>query len=182
MFWNEICLAVKYKNTKLFFLALGTGHGWKGFYPTSLSESIARGTKLRPHDVSFPVKYAFVIGEYLDRNYQNRFYGKAQNLGRKLSAAYDAVLKYFDVLVMPTLVCKAMPLPTVNHTLGGNVFLVNVEVKQSSNKMKIPESRIRNEKRPRCLILLMACPANKENLDALRDYQDFYTKYNSLAR
>ena len=70
--------------------------------------------------MSYPVKRFFLIGECIDRNYQNKFYGKAQNLGRKLSAAYDAVFKDFDVLVMPTLGDKAMPLPTVENTLEGN--------------------------------------------------------------
>jgi Asp-tRNA(Asn)/Glu-tRNA(Gln) amidotransferase A subunit family amidase len=39
------------------------------------------------------------------------FYAKAQNLSRKLRAAYDAALSQHDLLLMPTLPLKATPLP-----------------------------------------------------------------------
>jgi hypothetical protein len=44
-------------------------------------------------------------------SYHGRYYAKAQNLGRKLTAAYDAALESVDLLVMPTLPMKATPLP-----------------------------------------------------------------------
>jgi len=43
--------------------------------------------------------------------YRGHYYAKAQNLGRTLRAAYDAVLKDHDLLLMPTLPIKATPIP-----------------------------------------------------------------------
>src|SRR5262249_45872909 len=43
--------------------------------------------------------------------HRGHFYAKAQNLSRKLRAAYDTALANFDLLAMPTLPLKATPLP-----------------------------------------------------------------------
>jgi amidase len=43
--------------------------------------------------------------------YHGRYYAKAQNLGRKLAAAYDAALESYDLLLLPTLPMKATPIP-----------------------------------------------------------------------
>jgi amidase len=48
------------------------------------------------------------------RNYRGHYYAKAQNLARQLRAAYDAVLKDYDLLAMPTLPVTATPLPEEN--------------------------------------------------------------------
>jgi amidase len=41
----------------------------------------------------------------------SRYYGKAMNITRRLTAAYDQVLATYDLLLMPTLPLKATPLP-----------------------------------------------------------------------
>ena len=43
--------------------------------------------------------------------YRGRFYAKAQNIMRRLRAAYDTVLEEHDLLLMPTLPLKATKLP-----------------------------------------------------------------------
>jgi amidase len=43
--------------------------------------------------------------------YHGRYYAKAQNLARDLSAAYDRALQEVDLLVMPTLPLKATKIP-----------------------------------------------------------------------
>ena len=53
-----------------------------------------------------------LLGQYFTQaHYRGHFYAKAQNLNRKLRAAYDAVLNSYDLLLMPTLPMKATPLP-----------------------------------------------------------------------
>ena len=43
--------------------------------------------------------------------YGPRYYGKAMNISRRLTAAYDRALQRFDLLLMPTTPMKATPLP-----------------------------------------------------------------------
>jgi amidase len=43
--------------------------------------------------------------------YHGRYYAKAQNLARTLTAAYDAALREVDLLLMPTMPRTAAPLP-----------------------------------------------------------------------
>lgn len=44
-------------------------------------------------------------------------YAKAVNLCRKLGEEYDEVLKKYDVLIMPTTITPADPLPTENDSV-----------------------------------------------------------------
>ncbi|KAJ8301893.1 hypothetical protein KUTeg_020880 [Tegillarca granosa] len=95
----------------------GNGNNWKGHYPLSMQEALARGYNLRPQDFSITVKLASVFSEYMKRNYQNKFYAKCQNLGSMLTQAYDEALQECNVLVMPTLPQKPLDLPTTKHGL-----------------------------------------------------------------
>ena len=52
-----------------------------------------------------------LLGQYFTKHYRGHYYAKAQNLSRKLRAAYDAALGKYDLLLMPTLPMKATPLP-----------------------------------------------------------------------
>ncbi|KAK3103297.1 hypothetical protein FSP39_018300, partial [Pinctada imbricata] len=96
----------------------GVGYGWKGFYPTSLAEKLASSSKSRPFEVSFPLKMMFMFGDYIERNYQKKFYCKAQNLRRVLCKAYDDVLEHYDVIVMPTTPGKPFKMPTNEHSFS----------------------------------------------------------------
>src|SRR5216684_3749924 len=51
------------------------------------------------------------LGQYFTKHYRGHFYAKAQNLNRKLRAAYDTALNSYDLLLMPTLPMKATPIP-----------------------------------------------------------------------
>jgi amidase len=57
------------------------------------------------------------VGEYFLKHYRGRYYAKAQNLSRKLKAAYDSVLGKYDLLLMPTLPMKSTPIPPANAPL-----------------------------------------------------------------
>jgi amidase len=87
------------------------GTNWKGHYTTSLLDAYARGRLTRANDLSETVKLFVMLGVYMQEHYHGRYYAKAQNLGRSLTAAYDAALRDCDLLVMPTLPLKATRIP-----------------------------------------------------------------------
>jgi amidase len=89
----------------------GMGNNWPGYYTTSLQEAFARGWRSRPDDVSETVKLVLLLGEYMHRNYHNRYHAKAQNLRVLLRAAYDKVLGDYDILAMPTIPFPATEIP-----------------------------------------------------------------------
>ena len=53
-----------------------------------------------------------MFGTYINKNFGPRYYGKALNISRRLTAAYDKALETYDLLLMPTTPMKATPLPT----------------------------------------------------------------------
>jgi amidase len=57
------------------------------------------------------MKVLLVTGEWLVRRGGASGYGKAQNLGRRLRAAYDRALSDVDLLLLPTMPRTAAELP-----------------------------------------------------------------------
>ncbi len=97
--------------TDLMIHGNGLGTGWKGYYATGLAEAFARGRRERVNDLADTVKLAMLLGEHLRLTSGGQHYGRGQNLGRTLRAAYDGALEGADVLVMPTLPMLPTPLP-----------------------------------------------------------------------
>ena len=95
----------------------GMGFNWKGLYTTSLLDAHSNW-RSRADELSDSLKISMFVGEYFIRHYRGHFYAKAQNLGRKLKAAYDAALATCDLLLMPTLPIKATPLPPQDAPLS----------------------------------------------------------------
>jgi amidase len=91
----------------------GYGFNWKGLYVTSLLD-FHSGWRQRADELSDTLKTTMLLGWHMVRNYRGHYYAKAQNLARQLRAAYDAVLKDYDLLAMPTLPVTATPLPEEN--------------------------------------------------------------------
>jgi amidase len=87
------------------------GNNWMGYYTTSLQEAFARGWRARPDDVSETVKLVLLLGEYMHKNYHNRYHAKAQNLRVLVRQAYDDALSGYDVIAMPTLPFPATKIP-----------------------------------------------------------------------
>jgi amidase len=94
----------------------GMGFNWKGLYTLSLLDAHA-GWRARANELSDSLKISMFVGEYFLKHYRGRYYAKAQNLARKLKAAYDSVLERYDMLLMPTLPMKATPIPPPNAPL-----------------------------------------------------------------
>jgi amidase len=95
----------------------GMGFSWEGMYTTSLLDAHANW-RSRANELSRTLKVSMFAGEYFIKHYRGHFYAKAQNIARRLRAAYDEALSRYDLLLMPTLPMKATPLPPPNAPLA----------------------------------------------------------------
>jgi amidase len=102
--WNAIAVEGA---TALMVAGNSMGTNWKGHYTTSLLDFYGRSRRVRANDLSETVKLVVLLGQYMQDNYQGRYYAKAQNLARVLRAADDEALRGVDLLLMPTLPLKA---------------------------------------------------------------------------
>ena len=107
--WNGIAVEGA---TALMVRGNSMGTNWKGHYGTSLLAAYARGRLVRADGLSDTVKLVVLLGQYMQDQYQGRYYARAQNLARTLTAAYDDALRGVDLLVMPTTPMKATPIPS----------------------------------------------------------------------
>jgi amidase len=93
-------------------MMLGDGYGLSrpDLYVTSLIDKL-HGWQLRANELSETTKALTMLGIYIKKHYGSRYYGKAMNLTRRITEAYDAVLAEYDLLLMPTMPMKPTPLP-----------------------------------------------------------------------
>jgi amidase len=107
--WNAIAVEGA---TRLMVAGNSMGTNWKGHYTTSLLDIYARSRQTRGDDLSETTKLVILLGQYMQERYHGRYYAKAQNLARALTAAYDEALRDCDALVMPTLPMQATLIPS----------------------------------------------------------------------
>jgi len=90
----------------------GDGYGLSrsDLYSTSLMD-FHRGWRRQADSLSETTKLFLMIGTYINNIFGSRYYGKALNISRRLTAAYDQALETYDLLLMPTTPMKATPLP-----------------------------------------------------------------------
>jgi amidase len=88
----------------------GAGINHEGLFVTSLMDK-AMGWRSRADDFADTIKIASIFSKYTLDRYGGHYYGKAQNIRRRLRAAYDAVLASHDLLLLPTTPVKATPIP-----------------------------------------------------------------------
>ena len=90
----------------------GDGYGVSrpDLYVTSLMDA-HRNWRTRANELSETTKLFTLLGTYIRCQHGSRYYGKAMNIARRLTAAYDAALARHDLLLMPTTPIKATPLP-----------------------------------------------------------------------
>ena len=105
--WTPIALEGA---TELMMKGNGLGTNWRGLFVTSLLDAHS-AWRHRADELSDTLKLSMFLGHYFIKHYRGHYYAKAQNLSRKLRAAYDAALSSYDLLLMPTLPLKATPLP-----------------------------------------------------------------------
>lgn len=86
------------------------GTNYRGLFLPSMIDHMAQW-RSRADELSRSHKASMFMGEYFQEHYRGRFYGKAQNLMRKVTQKYEAALHTYDLLVMPTLPMKAQEIP-----------------------------------------------------------------------
>jgi amidase len=93
----------------------GDGYGLSrsDLYSTSLMD-FHRGWRGQADSLSETTKLFLLLGTYINNNFGPRYYGKAVNISRRLTAAYDKALESYDLLLLPTTPMKATPLPPAN--------------------------------------------------------------------
>ena len=93
----------------------GDGYGVSrgDLYVTSLMD-FHPGWRARANELSETTKLLTRLGAYIREQHGSRYYGRAMNLTRRLTAAYDAALATHDLLLMPTTPIKAAPLPATD--------------------------------------------------------------------
>jgi amidase len=103
--------------TMQMMLGNGFGFNWQGLYVTSMLD-FHSAWKRRADELSDSLKNTMLLGYYMVTRYRGHYYAKAQNLVRRLRAAYDEVLSRYDLLLMPTLPIVATPLPQANAPIA----------------------------------------------------------------
>ena len=96
-------------------MMFGDGYGLSrsDLYSTSLMD-FHRGWRRQADSLSETTKLLLLFGTYINNIFGPRYYGKALNISRRLTATYDKALKEYDLLLMPTTPMKATPLPPPN--------------------------------------------------------------------
>jgi amidase len=94
-------------------MMFGDGYGVSrpDLYVTGLIDKL-HGWQARAHELSETTKLITVLGVHMAKRYGPRHYGKAMNLTRRLTAAYDNALRSYDALLLPTLPMGPTPLPS----------------------------------------------------------------------
>jgi amidase len=99
--------------TAQMMLGNGFGFNWQGLYGTSLLD-FHSNWRSRADELSESLKNTMLLGHWMVTRHRGHYYAKAQNLVRRLRAAYDAAFAGYDLLLMPTLPMVATPLPESN--------------------------------------------------------------------
>lgn len=104
------------------------GLNWKGHYDPALIAHYGAKWRLDPSKFSQTVKLVDLAGRHALITQYGRHYAMARALAGQLTAAYDAALGQFDVLVLPTLPIRASVLPEpdapVDEVLGRALAIV----------------------------------------------------------
>ena len=87
-----------------------SGTNYRGLFLPSLTDHMGQWRN-RSDELSHSLKVCMFLGEYFLQQYRGRFYGKAQNLMRKVYRVYQDRLKQYDLLLMPTVPMKPQEIP-----------------------------------------------------------------------
>ncbi len=93
------------------------GTNYRGLFLTGMIDHYANWRN-RADELSPSLKICMMIGEYFIKHHRGRYYGKSQNISRRLRLAYDDAFRQFDLLAMPTIQMKATPLPPPDAPLS----------------------------------------------------------------
>ncbi len=93
----------------------GTNH--RGLFLPSMTDHMAQWRN-RSDELTHSLKVCMFLGEFFQEQYRGRFYGKAQNLMRKVNRIYSDVLGRHDLLLMPTVPMKARQIPPADCSIS----------------------------------------------------------------
>ena len=92
------------------------GTNYRGLYLPSMMDKFSTW-KYRADELSHSLKVCMFLGEFYQTQYGGRFYGKAQNLIRKVTEKYRSAFREVDFLLMPTVPMKAQPIPEADASM-----------------------------------------------------------------
>lgn len=93
------------------------GSNYRGLFLPSMTDHMAQW-RGRADELSHSLKACMFVGEHFQTQYRGRFYGKGQNIMRKVNARYLAALKQYDLLLMPTLPMKPQEIPPADCSIS----------------------------------------------------------------
>lgn len=93
------------------------GSNYRGLFLPSMIDQMATW-RSRADELSHSLKVCMFIGEHFQTTYRGRFYGKAQNLMRRVNEKYMTALKRYDLLLMPTMPMKPQPIPPADCSIS----------------------------------------------------------------
>jgi len=93
------------------------GTNYRGLFLPSMMDHMAQWRN-RADELTHSLKVCMFLGEFFQEQYRGRFYGKAQNLMRKVNQAYSDVLKQYDLLLMPTVPMKPQAIPPADCSIS----------------------------------------------------------------
>lgn len=92
------------------------GTNYRGLFLPSMIDHMAQW-RSRADELSHSLKVCMFLGEFYQEQYRGRFYGKAQNLMRKVNGQYADALKQYDLLLMPTVPMKPQQIPPADCSI-----------------------------------------------------------------
>ena len=79
----------------------GSGTNQRGVFINSMADAHSRWRR-HADEFSVSLKVVLLAAEFIRRQYGSRFYGKSQNLMRRMCDEYDQVFERYDLLLMRT--------------------------------------------------------------------------------
>lgn len=93
------------------------GTNYRGLFLPSMMDHMAQWRN-RADELTHSLKVCMFLGEFFQEQYRGRFYGKAQNLMRKVNQTYSGVLAQHDLLLMPTVPMKPQQIPPADCSIS----------------------------------------------------------------
>ncbi len=116
--WNAI--AIEGAHSQMFNNHVN-GKNWKGLYEVELGTFFSQALKQNTDLLSDTGKLIYLLGTYMSKKYNGKYYARAQNLAIWLTKIFDDKLNQFDALLMPTTPTCAFPAITNQSDIKENV-------------------------------------------------------------
>lgn len=92
------------------------GTNYRGLFLPSMIDHMAQWRN-RADTLSHSLKVCMFLGEYFQKQYRGKYYGKAQNLMRLVNEKYAAAFQHYNLLLMPTVPMKPQEIPPNDNNI-----------------------------------------------------------------